>query len=106
MRQVISCYPCRQRKSKCDGRGPCDQGTRRESGDGCHYAAYVRRRGKAKKQADGGAEKDGMSASEDEDGQEGEVQAEQRSWARAAGGGSAGQAWSDFSSNAEHDGMP
>lgn len=48
-RQLISCYPCRNRKLKCDGQKPCAQCIRRGSESECAYASHVRRRGKGKK---------------------------------------------------------
>jgi hypothetical protein len=48
-RQLISCYPCRSRKLKCDGNQPCSQCIRRGSDTECTYAPSVRRRGKGKK---------------------------------------------------------
>ena len=49
LRQLISCYPCRERKLKCNGQKPCQQCVRRKSHRGCEYARGVRRRGKGKK---------------------------------------------------------
>lgn len=51
MRQLISCYPCRNRKLKCDGSQPCSQCMRRSGDEECRYADAVRRRGKGKKTA-------------------------------------------------------
>lgn len=51
MRQLISCYPCRSRKLKCDGNVPCSQCLRRNGEEECKYAETVRRRGKGKKTA-------------------------------------------------------
>lgn len=48
-RQLISCYPCRSRKLKCDGNQPCSQCIRRGGNPECTYAPSVRRRGKGKK---------------------------------------------------------
>jgi len=48
-RQIISCFPCRERKLKCDGMKPCQPCTRRGAAEGCAYAEGVRRRGKGKK---------------------------------------------------------
>ncbi|WVQ71764.1 hypothetical protein IAR50_001305 [Cryptococcus sp. DSM 104548] len=48
-RQLISCYPCRKRKLRCDGRKPiCEQCERRKVASGCGYAESVKRRGKGK----------------------------------------------------------
>jgi len=51
-RQLISCYPCRRRKLKCDGARPCAQCMRRGNEAECGYATHVRRRGKGKKKDD------------------------------------------------------
>ena len=48
-RQLISCFPCRRRKLKCDGAKPCAQCLRRGNEGECGYATHVRRRGKGKK---------------------------------------------------------
>ena len=58
-RQLISCYPCRARKLKCDGENPCRQCSRRGSEKECAYADRVRRRGKGKKQREDGESSDG-----------------------------------------------
>lgn len=51
-RQLISCYPCRRRKLKCDGAIPCAQCLRRGNEAECAYATHVRRRGKGKRKDD------------------------------------------------------
>ncbi|WVQ69983.1 uncharacterized protein L199_008207 [Kwoniella botswanensis] len=48
-RQQISCYPCRQRKLRCDGKTPCAQCSRRHIDGQCRYADRIRRRGRGKK---------------------------------------------------------
>lgn len=48
-RQIISCFPCRSRKLKCNGQRPCSQCIRRGDNDSCEYAKSVRRRGKGKR---------------------------------------------------------
>jgi len=56
---LISCYPCRGRKLKCDGKKPCEQCVRRGSEGHCSYATHVRRRGKGKKpDSEGSSEPD------------------------------------------------
>jgi hypothetical protein len=52
-RQLISCYPCRARKLKCDGQKPCQQCDRRGTQAECAYADKVKRRGKGRKPEDG-----------------------------------------------------
>jgi hypothetical protein len=52
-RQLISCYPCRARKLKCDGKEPCQQCDRRGPQVECAYADKVKRRGKGRKYEDG-----------------------------------------------------
>ena len=48
-RQEISCYPCRQRKNRCDGVLPCGPCIKRNGGADCDFTRFVRRRGKATK---------------------------------------------------------
>ncbi|WWC89946.1 uncharacterized protein L201_004875 [Kwoniella dendrophila CBS 6074] len=48
-RQQISCFPCRERKLKCDGKIPCAQCSRRHIDGQCKYADRIRRRGRGKK---------------------------------------------------------
>ncbi|KAJ5088347.1 fungal-specific transcription factor domain-containing protein [Penicillium angulare] len=36
-RSTVSCFPCRQRKVKCDRLAPCGQCTRRSSAEACDY---------------------------------------------------------------------
>ncbi|ADV19518.1 hypothetical protein I305_03079 [Cryptococcus gattii E566] len=44
-RQLISCYPCRKRKIRCDGRRPvCEQCERRKIVNQCGYAESIKRR--------------------------------------------------------------
>lgn len=45
-RQNISCYPCRVRKSRCDGEHPCGPCIKREGEAECEFAPAIRRRGK------------------------------------------------------------
>ncbi|ORY24993.1 hypothetical protein BCR39DRAFT_545514 [Naematelia encephala] len=52
-RQAISCFPCRQKKLRCDGAKPCVQCVRRNSIEKCAYADGVRRRGKGRRAEDG-----------------------------------------------------
>ncbi|WVW82984.1 hypothetical protein I302_105000 [Kwoniella bestiolae CBS 10118] len=63
-RQSISCYPCRQRKLKCDGKKPCAQCSRRHIDGQCSYAERIRRRGRGKKATD---EEQGLGDSEEHD---------------------------------------
>ena len=68
-RQLISCYPCRDRKLKCDGEKPCCQCVRRGPDVGCDYAERVRRRGKGRKRRhleDGGCKAEVMSSDSQE----------------------------------------
>ncbi|ODN98459.1 hypothetical protein L198_03704 [Cryptococcus wingfieldii CBS 7118] len=72
-RQLISCYPCRKRKLRCDGRKPiCEQCERRKVASECGYAESVKRRGKGKS-ADGRSEEE---KKEDEADVEVEVEAD------------------------------
>lgn len=48
-RLAISCYPCREKKLKCDGDTPCDPCVRKGNQHNCAYATEVRRRGKTQK---------------------------------------------------------
>lgn len=48
-RQLISCYPCRKRKIRCDGRRPvCEQCERRKIVHQCGYAESIKRRKRIK----------------------------------------------------------
>lgn len=48
-RQLISCYPCRKRKIRCDGRRPvCEQCERRKIVNQCGYAESIKRRKRVK----------------------------------------------------------
>ena len=47
-RQAISCYPCRIKKLRCDGKEPCAQCVKRNGEESCSFATGVKRRGKAK----------------------------------------------------------
>ncbi|WRT67226.1 uncharacterized protein IL334_004192 [Kwoniella shivajii] len=60
-RQPISCYPCRDRKLKCDGKTPCGQCSKRHIDGQCHYAKAIRRRGRNRKTDDDGDEADDLS---------------------------------------------
>lgn len=52
-RQLISCYPCRKRKLRCDGRRPvCEQCERRKVVDQCGYAETIKRRRRTKNAED------------------------------------------------------
>jgi hypothetical protein len=77
-RQLISCYPCRTRKMKCDGAKPCTQCVRRGGEADCTFANAVRRRGKGKKAQSGSQA--GQSGS-DEEGDSGQESVDER-WRR------------------------
>lgn len=49
VRRVISCFACRERKTRCDGGQPCQTCARRGIGSECEYATHVRRRGKGQR---------------------------------------------------------
>ncbi|WWC61018.1 uncharacterized protein I303_103596 [Kwoniella dejecticola CBS 10117] len=66
-RQQISCYPCRNRKLKCDGKKPCAQCSRRHIDGQCKYAENIKRRGRGKKVGDGGRGRGGSEELEPED---------------------------------------
>ncbi|WVQ98807.1 hypothetical protein IAU59_005938 [Kwoniella sp. CBS 9459] len=57
-RQQISCWPCRERKMKCDGGRPCASCAKRHIDGLCNYAESVRRRGRGKKAAETGKDSD------------------------------------------------
>lgn len=64
-RQLISCYPCRKRKIRCDGRRPvCEQCERRKIVNQCGYAESIKRRKRVK---DSGGDDREMRKEGDED---------------------------------------
>lgn len=65
-RQLISCYPCRSRKMKCDGQKPCGQCAKRGGEGDCEYAAEVKRRGRGKKSRGSEAGRSGTEDSSQE----------------------------------------
>jgi hypothetical protein len=80
-RQLISCYPCRGRKLKCDGQKPCAQCLRRGNEAECAYASHVRRRGKGKKAGDGDvSSEDSASGGAKTDRREGSRDSAGRPW--------------------------
>ncbi|WWD01295.1 hypothetical protein V866_008238 [Kwoniella sp. B9012] len=84
-RQQISCYPCRQRKLRCDGKTPCAQCSRRHIDGQCRYADRIRRRGRGKKVNE---EEQGTGDSEEHDDEGEEIhQAESSMMAQRRVGG-------------------
>ncbi|WVQ78420.1 hypothetical protein IAT38_000506 [Cryptococcus sp. DSM 104549] len=69
-RQLISCYPCRKRKLRCDGGRPvCQQCQRRNIHGQCGYAETVKRRGRGKRVDDEEGEGEGGEAAGDHEGE-------------------------------------
>ncbi|OXB38845.1 hypothetical protein J007_01288 [Cryptococcus neoformans] len=73
-RQLISCYPCRKRKLRCDGRRPvCEQCERRKVVDQCGYAETIKRRRRTKNAEDDDIEMREEGDEEIEEGKEGNM---------------------------------